>query len=275
MSARFSDYLAAAFSWRPLGMFVAPNWLGLAGFGLAGLLNPGFWILGAGLELAYLFALVNNGRFRALVDREAATEADGDVSAALDARVARLDPNAGARFRALRERCEGLLPGDGDDAALADALGHLLQAALDLLETRARILEVVSQGETDPKDLRRRRDDVGQRLADRALDEELRRSLNSQAELLDRRLAAWQAGVDKLAVVAAELQRIEDQVALLREQAILDADPAAATRRVDTIASTLATTDAWLSEQRALYGIEAEASDNPIPLRRAAARTQR
>ena len=29
----FFDYMAAAFNARPIGMFVAPNWIGLAAFG--------------------------------------------------------------------------------------------------------------------------------------------------------------------------------------------------------------------------------------------------
>ena len=45
------DYVRAAFNARPFGMFVAPNWVGVAAFGLLGFLNPGFWLLGAGLEL--------------------------------------------------------------------------------------------------------------------------------------------------------------------------------------------------------------------------------
>ena len=52
----FFDYVTAAFNARPFGMFVAPNWVGLAAFGLLGVVNPGFWVLGAGLELGYLLA---------------------------------------------------------------------------------------------------------------------------------------------------------------------------------------------------------------------------
>ena len=33
----FWSYLKAAFNARPFGMFIAPNWIGLAGFGLLGL----------------------------------------------------------------------------------------------------------------------------------------------------------------------------------------------------------------------------------------------
>ena len=63
----FVDYVAAAFNARPLGMFVAPNWIGLGAFGLLGIVNPGFWVLGAGLELGYLMVLATNPRFQRVV----------------------------------------------------------------------------------------------------------------------------------------------------------------------------------------------------------------
>ena len=69
MKKGFGSYLAAAFNARPFGMFVAPNWVGLVAFGLAGLTNPGFWLIGAGVELAYLFGLATNRRFQQVVDR--------------------------------------------------------------------------------------------------------------------------------------------------------------------------------------------------------------
>ena len=63
----FFDYITAAFNARPFGMFVAPNWIGLGAFGLLGMMEPGFWVLGAGLELGYLLALATNERFQRLV----------------------------------------------------------------------------------------------------------------------------------------------------------------------------------------------------------------
>ena len=63
----FLNYLSAAFNARPMGMFVAPNWVGIAAFGILGVANPGFWVLGAGLELGYLFSLATNKRFQQTV----------------------------------------------------------------------------------------------------------------------------------------------------------------------------------------------------------------
>ena len=66
------SYLAKAFNARPLGMPIPPNWFGLAAFGILGaLINPGIWLIGAGLEGLYLWALSKNERFRKTVDAEA------------------------------------------------------------------------------------------------------------------------------------------------------------------------------------------------------------
>src|SRR5690606_12425289 len=71
MSGRRS-YLGAAFNARPFGMPVPPNWFALAAFGLLGaIVNPGFWLIGAGIEGLYLWTLSRHPRFRAAVDAEA------------------------------------------------------------------------------------------------------------------------------------------------------------------------------------------------------------
>ena len=49
MKPGFGDYVREAFNARPIGMFVPPNWIGLGLFGLLGIINPGFWLIGAGL----------------------------------------------------------------------------------------------------------------------------------------------------------------------------------------------------------------------------------
>ena len=77
MKLSFWQYLKAAFNARPFGMLLPPNWIGLALFGLLGLMNPGFWVIGAGLELGYLGVLVTNGRFqRAIAARQSAVSDD-------------------------------------------------------------------------------------------------------------------------------------------------------------------------------------------------------
>ena len=51
VKSNFWTYLKAAFNARPFGMFIAPNWIGLAAIGLLGLTNPGFWLVGAAMGM--------------------------------------------------------------------------------------------------------------------------------------------------------------------------------------------------------------------------------
>ena len=52
------SYLWEAFKARPFGMIIPPNFFGLAAFGLLGaMVNPGLWLIGAGLEGLYLWWL--------------------------------------------------------------------------------------------------------------------------------------------------------------------------------------------------------------------------
>jgi hypothetical protein len=57
------SYLAAAFNARPFGMPIPPNWFVLAAFALFGaFVDPALWLVGAGVEGLYLFALTRNDR---------------------------------------------------------------------------------------------------------------------------------------------------------------------------------------------------------------------
>ena len=86
------SYIAAAFNARPFGMPIPPNWFGVAAFALLGaLVNPGFWLIGAGLEGLYLWALSRNERFRATVDAEGGNQTWKDRYGSL---IALLDNHA-------------------------------------------------------------------------------------------------------------------------------------------------------------------------------------
>ncbi|HEV3483831.1 MAG TPA: hypothetical protein VG106_00375, partial [Vicinamibacterales bacterium] len=143
----FFDYVTAAFNARPLGMFVPPNWVGLAAFGLLGVANPGFWVLGAGLELAYLLTLSTNSRFQRLVAAKPATQADAEWNARVQRALERLDPADRRVYTTLVERCRSILELQSHGAedvshgleAQADSLGRLSWTFLRLLVARRTI----------------------------------------------------------------------------------------------------------------------------------------
>ena len=105
----FFDYVSAAFSARPLGMFVAPNWIGLAAAGLLGVVNPGFWVLGAGLELAYLLTLSTNGRFQRLIDARQSVGSQSESLARKGDLLNQLPNEDKQRFAEFEQRAQSIL----------------------------------------------------------------------------------------------------------------------------------------------------------------------
>ena len=270
----FFDYVAAAFNARPMGMFVAPNWVGLAAFGLLGIANPGFWVLGAGLELGYLLTLATNGRFQRVVaaQRGAANGAAADWNARVQKVLERLEPDGRRSYQALAERCRSIIelqvhgatePPHGLDAQ-ADGLGRLSWMFLRLLLARQTIRTVL--GDAGAETLERRRTALRLQQDDPGLSEELRRSIGSQVEILGQRIQQRTDGERRLEFIEAELARIEQQVELIREQAALSTDPELLSRRIDEIAASLGTTGQWIREQQQVFGAMEDLLTEPPPL---------
>ena len=270
----FFDYVAAAFNARPMGMFVAPNWVGLAAFGVLGVANPGFWVLGAGLELGYLLTLATNGRFQRLVASGRLPASQTDWSARIQKVLSRLDAGGRRRYDALSERCRSIIelqhhganePPHGLDAQ-ADSLGRLSWTFLRLLLAR-RTIETVIGDSTREEEIEQRMATLKRQQDDPGLSDELRRSLVSQIEILTQRRQQRTDAERKLAFIDAELERIEQQVELIREQAALSTDPELLSRRIDEIAATLGSTGQWIRDQQQVFGAMEDLLTEPPPLR--------
>ncbi|HEY0874642.1 MAG TPA: hypothetical protein VGD94_14310 [Vicinamibacterales bacterium] len=269
----FLEYVAAAFNARPLGMFVAPNWVGLAAFGLLGLANPGFWVLGAGLELGYLLTLATNARFQRAVASRPLAAARAEWNARIDRLRSRLDRNDRERFAALSRRCASIIDLqthagaetlEGIEAQV-DSLGRLSWMFLRLLVARSMILRVVEEGE-DVALLETRRDGLQRQLRDGGGPADLRRSIQGQLEILEQRIEQRAEGEQKLTYIDAELLRIEEQVELIREQAALSTDPEILSQRIDQIAATLGGTGQFIRDQQKVYGAMEDLLTEPPPL---------
>lgn len=271
------DYIKAAFNARPLGMFVAPNWIGVAAFGLLGLLNPGWWFLGAAAELAYLFVLSNNKRFQRYVAGAGMLEAQQETQAKLQATLNNLSPTLQQRYRTLDRRCRAILaqqhPERGlDDELLAqgEGLGRLLWIYLRLLATYqqfARLLGEMISAEREREPIEERIERIEAQLTrGPAVGDDLRGSLSSQLEILRQRQNSQREAREKIAFLDAELTRIEEQVELVREQAVLSSDPSAVSARIDEIGSTLAGTNQWIRDQKEVEGRIGDVLDDAPPL---------
>ena len=269
----FMHYVAAAFNARPLGMFVAPNWVGLAAMGLLGIANPGFWVLGAGLELGYLLTLATNARFQRAVASRPLSAARQEWNERIGRLLGRLEPEDRGRYAALAERCASIIElqthGGADTPQgiemQADSLGRLSWMFLRLLVARGTILRVLGDGEGDEVlEQRRRALERQSRLEDAPAD--LRRSLEGQIEILGQRMLQRAEADKKLAFIDAELARIEAQVELIREQAALSTDPEILSRRIDEITATLGGTGQWIRDQQKVYGAMDDLLTEPPPL---------
>jgi hypothetical protein len=257
MSQRKPRYWWAAFNARPLGMPIPPNWFGLAAFGLLGVfLTPGFWLLGAGLELGYLAMLSTNPRFRHLVDTDGPVEAD-PVDARYLALVRGLDAEQGKRQAQVEMRAREILSrlaGSPMMAAHADSLQQLVWLHLRLLSARQAVAEVVATGKREHAALARQEDQLAARLADAGLDPGLRRSLEQQQAVIDQRQAAHADASRRFEHVESELQRIDQQIALIREQALLASDHENLGASLDALAASFNEAHRWLDGQRDLLG---------------------
>jgi hypothetical protein len=269
------DYIRAAFNARPIGMFVPPNWIGLGAFALIGALNPGFWVLGLGVELGYLWTLGNNKRFRRFVDASRQLETKQQWQIRVDALIRHLGSEDQQRYRALEERCKTLLeqqiqiqsPSQGLQVQ-GEGLGRLLWVYLRLLATRQamnRIIRGAGGTPNESADLEERITNLQSRLQE-SLTDDLRKSITGQIEILQERLKRRGEAKDKLAFLDAELTRIQEQVELVREQAVLSADPETLSKRIDEVTATLGGTTQWISDQQKIYGAVEDLMSEPPAL---------
>jgi len=186
--------------------------------------------------------------------------------------VARLDEADRRSYNLLSTRCRAILDDLHHNGPLAtgldtqsEGLGRLLWMYLRLLLARQAIRRVLREAE--------RGEPIEGRLA--ALDaqvnapgagDDLRRSLNSQADILRQRLAQQTEAKGKLAYLDAELMRIQEQVELIREQAALTTDPELLSQRIDQIAATLGGTAQWIRDQQQVYGAMEDLLSEPPPV---------
>jgi len=249
------SYLWKAFNARTLGMPVPLNWFGLAAFGVLGaLVNPGLWLVGAGVEGLYLWWLSRNERFRAVVDSEAGVS---DSTTRYEGMLAGLDSTSQShQYEIEREASEivGLLQRkEGHGSQIAD-VRQMAWLHLKLLSARASFAEVVAAAERERRALDEQERRARDRLAVGDTDEELRRSLEQQLEVLKARQDAHRDARRRRELVDAELTRLRQQVSLVREQALLATDENNLGDSLDALSASLNEANRWLRDQHELFG---------------------
>jgi chromosome segregation ATPase len=264
MSERRS-YLAAAFNAKPLGMPVPPNWFALAAFGLLGaLINPGFWLIGVGLEGLYLWTLSRSERFRKAIDAMSPGQQKWDSR--YQALIDPLDGDArdvqGALERQAAEIMQLLSRVGANESQIGD-VRQMVWLHLKLLAARASLVEVLQVANRERRNL----EEQEQRLAERIkhADDELRRSLEQQVTVIQSRRTAHADASRRCNLVDAELERLRQQIALVREQALLATDEHSVAQSLDALSASLNEANRWLKDQRELFAGLDDMTDEAPP----------
>jgi hypothetical protein len=105
---------------------------------------------------------------------------------------------------------------------------------------------------------------VKKRLAANGIDSDLHDALDDQRKVLEQRIAMQAEAKRRLQLLDAELDRIREQIALIREQALLTSDPSAIARSVDTLSTFLNESGRWLKDQEKIFGDIDSLDDDPF-----------
>jgi chromosome segregation ATPase len=269
---RLWDYVKAAFlaRRRVRGLGGMPfNVLFVLGAGVAGLVNPGLWLIGAGLEVGYLTWLSHNQRFRNLVRGQRLQERALGFTQRLAATVASLSEESRARWRGLEEKCREIIelsatvmPLPAIEETKETGLNSLLVIHAKLLLSRELVRAYMTEGKR--RELEQRLADTERRLAE-TTSEAIKRSLDSNVAILKKRIEHAANARENLQVIDAELERIENQVDLIREEVAVNRDPTVLSARIDAVASSLGEADRFLRANEALLGALGAEDTAPLP----------
>jgi BMFP domain-containing protein YqiC len=222
--------------------------------GFPGVLLP---LVAAG-ELYYLASLVTNDRFRAAIDAREAKARRTAETAGTRAAYERIRRNLPAplvaRFDQLRDHCERLLalagsmrgPGQAAEPGTHESLDRLLWGHLRMIWNAAKLSEFLDH--TDAAAITARVAELEARLARLPPDTDadggrIRATLEDHLRTSRERVDNIAEARRKLAVLSAEIERLEAKIAALAEGAVARRDIGDLARRVDEVAEGVRQTD--------------------------------
>jgi hypothetical protein len=249
-------YLWKAFNARPFGMPVPPLWFAVLASGLVGyFIAPPLALIGLGATAMFTGILASSRRFRSTVDAPLLQAPAVSEQSAL---LQRLDPWSRERHTKVEEQCQELQRVLETARAGQEHIAGVWQLVglhLKLLVARTSAVAVTeNRTEKGRMTLADQLAEVKARLSAKDLDSDLRETLEDQQRILEQRIGMRAEAARRIDVLDAELERIGDQMALMREQALLSSDPASIGRSVDGLAAFLNESGRWLKDQEEIFG---------------------
>lgn len=268
----FMDYVKEAFNLKvhvPAMGKVPVNWIAIVGIGALSLItSPYMLLIGAGLELGYLYTLSTSPRFRKLIQAVQDSKKRKEWEDKKIRILGRLSPGARAKYEELEAKCMKVIniyetasieTGRLDVSRLS-ILNQLLWTALRLLNSRGVILKS-TKGE--PKDdLKNKISSMEENLKNET-SERVKKTMESTIEIMKKRLQNIETGEDKLKSIDFELMRIEEQLELLQNVAAVEGPEGSLSDKIDSIATSISETDDWMKTDRELFAPLEEEMEGP------------
>ena len=228
---------------------------------MLGLANPGFWFLGAAAEAAYLLWLSSSDRFQKLVEGERLAADKRSYVSRIDQAVSRLSPESQKRYHKLLYECRKIIgiSESLDSSALesmkslrGSGLNQLLWIFLRLLSSREVLDDNIAS--VDRATIEQEIGKLEKRAAAAEGDAALLRSLQGTLAIRRKRLENLGAAERSRRVINAELERIEQQVVLIREEAAVQGKADILSDRLESVTSSLNETNSWMEQNAAIFG---------------------
>jgi hypothetical protein len=259
----YLDYLKAAFRWRAHipGMGRMPvNQLGMATFAVLGLANPGFWFLGVAAEVGYLLWLSSSDRFQAIVRGERQLADKESYAARVQHAVSLLSTESQERYRRLLSECQRIVgisetfgESEGSLHSLrGSGLNQLLWIFLRLLNSREILDANITSLNRDA--IKREIAKLEARVGSAESDPALLRSLTGTLEIRRKRLQNLDEAQRSRQIIDAELERIEQQAVLIREEAAVSGKADILSQHLDSVSNTLSETNSWMEQHAEIFG---------------------
>ncbi len=252
----YSDYLSEAFNAGLVikGMGEIPvNKLFILGSFILGLSNPGFWFLGLALEFVYLWFLSSNVRFQKYVQAKQLSQIAESRSIKMNEVIASLNPDNHARLKRLNANLADinkLMTWNTDQSAgfmnqsRQETLSQLPSIFLKLLKTKQ--LNEESLQRTKESEITGEIRKLEQQLKGE-ISPALEKTLKGNLEIHKRRLENLSKAKENEQIVEMELQRIENQLKMVREGIPLDSSPEGLSANIDQINNYLGETQDWIN----------------------------
>lgn len=263
----YIDFAKAAFRWRfklPLLGNFPLNPMLLAGFSILGFGHPAFWLLGLAYEAAYMIFLPGSDRFQKIVMGQDLLKDKILSDKKKNTMLSFLDSKSVERYEILSSQCSMLQKNSSTMLTGSDIkfweFEQLLSTFLQLLTSRARIISTLS-GLSEEK-LQKEIGELTTRLETQQKDSPLYSSISGTIAITQKRLDNCRKARENLAIMDAELDRIEKQFTLLKEETALITDPSVLTSRLDGIMQSMQQTVRWLNDSNEIAGLSDSVTGN-------------